>query len=165
MAAVILIRVSPLTAAIPSPSTDVIDLGPFTVHIYGLCYAVAVIAAVAIVRRRWEAQGGSRDLVYDVALWGFPAGLIGGRLYYLLTTPGDSFEHWWGPFAVWEGGLGIWGGIALGTLVGIWRVHRAGANVRGVPRRGRARAAGGAGDRPGGQLLQPGAIRAPVRLA
>jgi prolipoprotein diacylglyceryl transferase len=123
----------PLTAAIPSPSTDVIDLGPFTVHIYGLCYALAVIAAVAIVRRRWAAQGGSRELVYDVALWGFPAGLIGGRLYYLLTTPGDSFDHWWGPFAVWEGGLGIWGGIALGTLVGIWRVRRAGANVAAAP--------------------------------
>jgi prolipoprotein diacylglyceryl transferase len=129
MAEVILTCVSPLTAAIPSPSTDVIDLGPFTVHIYGLCYAVAVIAAVAIVRRRWEAQDGSRELVYDVALWGFPAGLIGGRLYYLITTPGDSFDHWWGPLAVWEGGLGIWGGIALGTLVGIWRVQRAGADV------------------------------------
>ena len=129
MAVVILSCVSALTAAIPSPSTNVIHLGPFTVHIYGLCYAVAVIAAVAIVRRRWEAQGGSRDLVYDVALWGFPAGLIGGRLYYLLTTPGDSFDHWWGPLAVWEGGLGIWGGIALGTLVGIWRVRRAGADV------------------------------------
>jgi prolipoprotein diacylglyceryl transferase len=120
---------SPLTAAIPSPSTNVLQLGPFTVHIYGLCYAVAVIAAVTIVRRRWEAQGGSRELVYDVALWGFPAGLIGGRLYYLLTTPGDSFDQWWGPFAVWKGGLGIWGGIALGTLVGIWRVRRAGADV------------------------------------
>jgi prolipoprotein diacylglyceryl transferase len=118
-----------LPAAIPSPSTNVIDVGPLTVHVYGLCYAVAVIAAVAIVRRRWEAQGGSRELVYDVALWGFPAGVLGGRLYYLVTTPGDSFDHWWGPFALWHGGLGIWGGIALGTLVGIWRVHRAGADV------------------------------------
>jgi len=116
-------------AAIPSPSTNVLHLGPFTVHIYGLCYAVAVIAAVVIVRRRWAAQGGSADLVYDVALWGFPAGVIGGRLYYLATTPGGSFDHWWGPFALWHGGLGIWGGIALGTLGGIWRLRRAGADV------------------------------------
>jgi prolipoprotein diacylglyceryl transferase len=116
-------------AAIPSPSTNVLNLGPFTIHIYGLCYAVAVIVAVYIVRRRWEAKGGSPDLVYDVALWAFPAGVIGGRLYYLATTPGDSFDHWWGPFAVWHGGLGIWGGIALGTLVGIWRLRRAGADV------------------------------------
>jgi prolipoprotein diacylglyceryl transferase len=118
-----------LLAAIPSPSTNVLHVGPLTVHVYGLCYAVAVIAAVAIVRRRWEAVGGSRELVYDVALWGFPAGIVGGRLYYLATTPGDSFDHWWGPLALWHGGLGIWGGIALGTIVGIWRVHRADADV------------------------------------
>ncbi|HEY6695141.1 MAG TPA: prolipoprotein diacylglyceryl transferase [Solirubrobacteraceae bacterium] len=118
-----------LLAALPSPSANVIHAGPLTVHIYGLCYAVAVITAVAITGRRWVAQGGSRDLVYDVALWGFPAGIVGGRLYYLATTPGDSFDHWWGPLAVWHGGLGIWGGIALGTIVGVWRVRRAGADV------------------------------------
>jgi prolipoprotein diacylglyceryl transferase len=117
-----------LPAAIPSPSTNVVHLGPFTIHVYGLCYAVAVLVAVAITRRRWVAQGGERELVYDVALWGFPAGIIGGRLYYLATTPGDSFDHWWGPLAIWEGGLGIWGGIALGTIVGIWRIRRAGAD-------------------------------------
>jgi prolipoprotein diacylglyceryl transferase len=116
-------------ASFPSPSTNVLHAGPFTVHVYGLCYAVAVLVAVAITRRRWVAQGGSRELVYDVALWGFPAGIVGGRLYYLATTPGDSFDSWWGPFAVWHGGLGIWGGIALGTVVGIWRIRRAGADV------------------------------------
>jgi prolipoprotein diacylglyceryl transferase len=121
--------VTSLLAAIPSPSTNVLHLGPLTFHIYGLCYAVAVVAAVAITRRRWAEQGGAPELVLDVALWGFPAGIVGGRLYYLATTPGDSFDHWWGPFAVWEGGLGIWGGIALGTVVGIWRVARAGADV------------------------------------
>jgi prolipoprotein diacylglyceryltransferase len=84
--------VSPLLAAIPSPSTNVIDLGPISIHVYGLCYAVALIAAVAMLRRRWEAQGGSRELVYDVALWSFPAGIIGGRLYFLATTPGEAIE-------------------------------------------------------------------------
>jgi prolipoprotein diacylglyceryl transferase len=118
-----------LPAAIPSPSSNAVDLGPFTFHVYGLCYALAVIAAVAITRRRWEAEGGSRELVYDVALWAFPAGIVGGRLYFLATTPGDSFERWWGPLAIWEGGLSIWGGIALGTLVGLWRVKRAGADL------------------------------------
>ncbi len=124
-----LFRMGPQSAAIPSPSTNTLDLGPFTVHVYGLCYALAVIAAVAITRRRWEAEGGSRELVYDVVLWAFPAGLVGGRLYFLATTPGDAFDDWWGPFAIWEGGLGIWGGIALGTLVGLWRVKRAGADL------------------------------------
>jgi prolipoprotein diacylglyceryl transferase len=120
-----------LPAAIPSPPTNVVHVGPLTLHVYGLCYAVAVVVAVAIVRRRWVARGGSPELVYDVALWGFPAGIVGGRLYYLATTPGDSFDHWWGPLAVWQGGLGIWGGIALGTIVGIWRIRRAGADVAG----------------------------------
>jgi prolipoprotein diacylglyceryltransferase len=92
--------VAALLAAIDSPSTNVVELGPFTIHVYGLCYAVAVTLAVAITRRRWEAEGGSRELVYDVALWGFPAGIIGARLYYLATTPGDSFEHWWGALAI-----------------------------------------------------------------
>jgi prolipoprotein diacylglyceryl transferase len=124
-----LFRMGVLLAAIPSPSANAVDLGPLTVHVYGLCYALAVIAAVAITRRRWEAEGGSRELVYDVALWAFPAGIVGGRLYFLATTPGDAFEHWWGPLAIWEGGLGIWGGIALGTLVGLWRVKRAGADL------------------------------------
>jgi prolipoprotein diacylglyceryl transferase len=124
-----LFRMGLVPAAIPSPSANTVDVGPFTIHVYGLCYALAVIAAVAITRRRWEAEGGSRELVYDVALWAFPAGIVGGRLYFLVTTPGDAFDQWWGPLAVWEGGLGIWGGIALGTLVGLWRVKRAGADL------------------------------------
>jgi prolipoprotein diacylglyceryl transferase len=91
-------------------------------------YVVALAAAVLISVRRWEAQGGSRALVYDVAMWGFPAGLIGGRLYFDLTSSGEVPAHWWGPFAVWSGGMGIWGGIALGSAVGIWRLRRAGVS-------------------------------------
>ena len=89
-------------------------------------YAVAVIVAVLIMRRRWN---GDPALVDEVALWGFPAGLIGGRLYHVITSWDEVPHTWWGPFAVWEGGLGIWGGIALGVLVGLWRVKRAGADV------------------------------------
>jgi prolipoprotein diacylglyceryl transferase len=89
-------------------------------------YAVAVIAAVIVCRRRW---GGSPELVDEVALWGFPAGLIGGRLYHVITSWDEVPHTWWGPFAVWEGGLGIWGGIALGVAVGLWRVKRSGASV------------------------------------
>jgi prolipoprotein diacylglyceryl transferase len=115
--------------SIPSPSFDGIHLGPLDLRVYGLCYVLAVLAAVVITTRRWEAQGGSRALVQDVALWGFPAGIVGGRLYFLATSSNEVPPHWWGPLAVWKGGLGIWGGIALGTLVGIWRLRRAGADV------------------------------------
>jgi len=118
-----------MLASIPSPSANGFHLGPLFIHAYGLAYVVAVTAAVIICRRRWEARGGNRELVYDVALWGFPAGLIGGRLYFLATSWNQVPPHWWGPFAIWKGGLGIWGGIALGTLVGLWRIRRAGASL------------------------------------
>jgi prolipoprotein diacylglyceryl transferase len=89
-------------------------------------YAIAVIAAVLITKRRWS---GKPELVDEVALWGFPAGLIGGRLYHLATSWDEVPHTWWGPFAVWKGGLGIWGGIALGVAVGLWRVKRNGADL------------------------------------
>jgi prolipoprotein diacylglyceryl transferase len=116
-------------ASIPSPGASGFQLGPFDVHVYGLAYVVGLALAILITVRRWEAAGGSRELVYDVALWAFPAGLVGGRLYFDLTSSGEVPGHWWGPLAVWDGGLGIWGGIALGTLVGIWRLRRAGVSV------------------------------------
>jgi prolipoprotein diacylglyceryl transferase len=116
-------------ASIPSPSANGFHLGPLFIHAYGLAYVAAVTAAVVLTRRRWRAQGGDGDLVYDVALWGFPAGVIGGRLYFLATSWNQVPPHWWGPFAIWKGGLGIWGGIALGTVVGLWRLRRAGVSL------------------------------------
>ena len=65
-------------ASIPSPSFNDLQLGPFTLHVYGVMYVFAVLASIVITRRRWRAEGGDPDLVYEVALWGFPAGLIGG---------------------------------------------------------------------------------------
>jgi prolipoprotein diacylglyceryl transferase len=116
-------------AAIPSPSFDSLHLGPLDVRVYGLMYVVAVVAAVRITAPRWVARGGDRALVEEVALWGVPAGLIGGRLYFVATSWNEVPPHWWGVFAVWKGGLGIWGGIALGVIVGLWRVRRRGEDV------------------------------------
>jgi prolipoprotein diacylglyceryl transferase len=118
-----------LRASIGSPSFDGLHVGPLTIRVYGLMYVLAVLAAVLITRRRWRARGGEDDLVYEVAMWGFPAGLIGGRLYFLITSWDQAPQTWWGPFAVWRGGLGIWGGILAGTLAGIWVLRRRGANV------------------------------------
>jgi prolipoprotein diacylglyceryl transferase len=116
-------------AFIPSPPENGFHIGPLFVHAYGLAYVVAVTVAVLIASRRWETLGGHRELVQDVALWGFPAGLIGGRLYFLATSWNEVPPHWWGPLAVWKGGLGIWGGIAGGALAGILVLRRRGANV------------------------------------
>jgi len=116
---------------IPSPPVNGFHLGPLLIHFYGLMYVVGITLAVIIVRRRWRAAGGDVALVTDVATWVVPAGIIGGRIYFDITTPFDITPHtWWGPLAVWEGGLGIWGGVAAGALVGIWRVRRAGADWR-----------------------------------
>ena len=114
---------------IPSPPVNGFHVGPAFVHFYGLMYVVGITLAIVIVRRRWRASGGDPGLVADVATWAVPAGIIGGRIYFDITTPADIPHHWWGIFAVWSGGLGIWGGIAAGAAVGVWRVHRAGANV------------------------------------
>jgi prolipoprotein diacylglyceryl transferase len=114
---------------IPSPSSNGLHVGPFFIHAYGVAYAFAILAAVLIATRRWDARGGDRDLVYEIALWGVPAGIIGGRLYFVATSWSEVPSHWWGPFAVWEGGLGIWGGIAGGTLGGMWALRRRGADI------------------------------------
>jgi prolipoprotein diacylglyceryl transferase len=114
---------------IPSPPSNGIHIGPLFIHYYGLMYVIGITLAVIITRHRWRAMGGNPDLVGDVAIWAVPAGLIGARIYFDITTPGDIPPHWWGVFAIWSGGLGIWGGIAGGAAAGIWRVRRAGASA------------------------------------
>ena len=119
-----------LVGYIPSPPANGVHIGPFFLHAYGIAYVFAVLGAIVVTSRRWEALGGHRELVQECALWGFPAGVIGGRVYFDITSPDLVPGHWWGPFAVWDGGLGIWGGIALGTAVGIIVLRRRRANVR-----------------------------------
>src|SRR5689334_8610560 len=119
-----------MLAFIPSPPASGIHLGPLFVHVYGLMYVIGIGLAIYVTAMRWEAAGGDRALVYDVAVWAVPAGLIGARIYFGVTTPFDITPHtWWGPLAIWKGGLGVWGGIAAGAVTGVWRVRRAGANV------------------------------------
>ncbi|HTX47582.1 MAG TPA: prolipoprotein diacylglyceryl transferase [Solirubrobacteraceae bacterium] len=118
------------TAFIPSPSENGFHIGPLFLHAYGIMYVFAVTAAILIVRHRWEKRGGDRELVYEIAMWGFPAGVIGARIYFIITTFSQMPQHWWGPFAIWDGGLGIWGGIAGGAAAGIWRLKRHGIDVK-----------------------------------
>jgi prolipoprotein diacylglyceryl transferase len=113
-----------IPAYIPSPSSNGLHVGPFFLHLYGLMYVFAVAGAIVVSSRRWKKAGGDPNLPYEVALWAFPAGLIGGRIYFLITTPSQVPDHWWGPFAIWQGGLGIWGGIAGGVIVGLLVVRR-----------------------------------------
>lgn len=113
-----------IQAFIPSPASNGFEVGPFFFHAYGIAYVFAVLAAIVVTRWQWKWAGGDPALPGEVALWAFPAGLLGGRIYFLVTTPSQIPPHWWGPFAIWKGGLGIWGGIAAGVAVGVWVLHR-----------------------------------------
>ncbi|MCC5034498.1 prolipoprotein diacylglyceryl transferase [Streptomyces sp. WAC 00631] len=118
-------------AYIPSPSTGVIELGPIPLRGYAFSILIGVFAAVWIGGRRWVARGGLPGTVADIAVWAVPFGLVGGRLYHIFTTYEPYFGeegNWVDAFKIWEGGLGIWGAIALGA-VGAW----IGARRRGVP--------------------------------
>jgi prolipoprotein diacylglyceryl transferase len=115
---------------LPSPSTNAVHLGPLTLHMYGLMLLLGIAACTWLTVKRWVASGGQPELVYRVALWGVLFGIVGARLYHVITSwsviPGPK---WQGIFEVWNGGLGIWGGVLFGCLAGALVVRRADANV------------------------------------
>ncbi|MFF3390473.1 prolipoprotein diacylglyceryl transferase [Streptomyces sp. NPDC002669] len=118
-------------AYIPSPSTGVINLGPIPLRGYAFCIIIGVFVAVWFGNKRWVARGGRSGTVADIAVWAVPFGLVGGRLYHVITDYQLYFsegENWVDAFKIWEGGLGIWGAIALGA-VGAW----IGCRRRGIP--------------------------------
>ncbi|ORV74774.1 prolipoprotein diacylglyceryl transferase [Mycobacterium gastri] len=119
-------------AYIPSPSRGVWHLGPLPIRAYALFIITGIIVALLVGDRRFVARGGERGVIYDIALWMVPFGLIGGRLYHLATDWRTYFGHGGAGFAaalrIWDGGLGIWGAIALGA-VGAWIACRR----RGIP--------------------------------
>ena len=120
-----------MLAAIPSPAEGVWQLGPVPIRAYALAIIVGIILCVVITNRRWQARGGADGTVAEVAMWAVPFGILGGRLYHVLTTPQPYFGEGGDPidaFKIWHGGLGIWGAVALGG-VGAW----IGCRRRGIP--------------------------------
>ncbi|GAB2739633.1 prolipoprotein diacylglyceryl transferase [Streptomyces bullii] len=118
-------------AYIPSPSRGVIHLGPIPLRGYAFCIIIGVFVAVWLGNKRWIARGGRAGTVADIAVWAVPFGLVGGRLYHVITDYELYFSEgrdWVDAFKIWEGGLGIWGAIALGAL-GAW----IGCRRRGIP--------------------------------
>ncbi|MHA7278052.1 prolipoprotein diacylglyceryl transferase [Arthrobacter sp. Hz1] len=104
---------------LPSPTISAIQLGPVTLHFYALCILAGIIAACWLTDRRLTSRGGEPGQVLDVVLWAVPFGIIGGRIYHVITdyqlyfAPGRDP---WAALRIWDGGLGIWGAIALGAL-------------------------------------------------
>lgn len=120
-------------ASFPSPPQGVWFLGPVAVRAYAICIIVGIIVAIVWGDRRWVARGGEQGTVFDMAIWAVPFGLVGGRLYHVITDWSTYFgaEATAQPIdalKIWDGGLGIWGAVLLGA-VGAW----IGCRVRGVP--------------------------------
>jgi prolipoprotein diacylglyceryl transferase len=115
-------------ASIPSPSSGVLNLGPLPIRAYALCILAGAVIAVMLGERRWQARGGEKGVIADMAATAVPAGLVGARLYHVITSPDAYLKHPIEALYIWHGGLGIWGGIAGGCL-GAWLTLRR----RGIP--------------------------------
>lgn len=123
--------IAPFVSSIPSPSSGSINLGPLKLNAYGLMIALGVIVAVRIAGKRAEAKGvGTVDDFSSIAMWAVPAGVIGGRLYHVITDYQLFQGRWFDAVKIWQGGLGIWGGITAGVIVGAWRARVRGRDVR-----------------------------------
>ena len=114
-----------ILGSIPSPGANSIDLGPVSLNAYGVCIGLGVIAAVVFARARWEERGGRADDVADLAVWAVPAGLIGARIYHIINDR-RPWHEW---IEVWNGGLGIGGGIIAGVVTGYVFARRRGLSV------------------------------------
>jgi prolipoprotein diacylglyceryl transferase len=121
-----------LPLAIPSPSTGVWHLGPFPLRAYAFAILLGIAAALWLTRRRWIERGGDPDTTLEVAFWAVPFGIVGGRIYHVITSPDAYFGVGGDPVRalfIWEGGLGIWGAVAFGA-VGAWiGCHRQGVRL------------------------------------
>ena len=119
-------------AYIPSPSNGSIHLGPLRLNGYGMFIAMGMFVAVWLTDKRWRAAGGGPNDIGVIATWVLPAGVIGARMYHVATDWKSFRGRWWETLAIWHGGLGIWGGVALGALAGVWIGKRRGMNVLGI---------------------------------
>ena len=108
---------------IPSPETGVWDLGPIPLRAYAMFIVLGIIVAVVLGNKRYEARGGRPGVITDIAIWAVPFGIVGGRLYHVLSDWqiyfGEQGRGFTAAFRIWDGGLGIWGAVILGG-VGAW---------------------------------------------
>ena len=108
-----------MVVLIPSPSISTLSIGPLTIHLYALCIITGIAVAIWIGRRRYSNLGGNPDDVSEVAIWAVPFGIIGGRIYHVISSPQKYFGENGNPadaLRIWQGGLGIWGAISLGAV-------------------------------------------------
>ncbi|MEA3511827.1 MAG: prolipoprotein diacylglyceryl transferase [Actinomycetota bacterium] len=120
---------SPILASFPSPSQNVLEIGPLTIHFYGIMIAIGVIVAVLVAKRRYERFGGSGELVERVSIWAVALGFLGARLGYVITHTGDFIDRPWGVLFIWEGGLALYGGLTVGAITAIFLLRRSKGDI------------------------------------
>ena len=120
-------------ASIPSPEQGVWALGPLPIRAYALLIIVGILVAVKWGSSRWVAMGGTAEDVADVAMYAVPAGIVGGRIYHVMTDAhiyfGENGKGFVAALKIWEGGLGIWGAVALGFGASAWACHKKGIAI------------------------------------
>ena len=128
-----------MLSSIPTPTNSAIGIGPLTVHYYALCIIVGVAVAIWLGNKRYRTFANDSEqsigVVADVAIYAVPAGIIGGRIYHVITSPAQYFGENGKPIdalKIYEGGLGIWGAISLGALVA-WFGYRKRAKDLDLP--------------------------------
>ncbi|SNQ48229.1 Prolipoprotein diacylglyceryl transferase [Frankia canadensis] len=115
-----------VVAAIPSPSRGVVHLGPVPLRAYALMIIIGIVVAIVVTGRRLRARGLEPEIASEIAFWAVPFGIVGARIYHVLSTPDPYFGangHVGDVVKIWNGGLGIWGAIAGGAL-GAWIAAR-----------------------------------------
>jgi prolipoprotein diacylglyceryl transferase len=111
-------------AFIPPPPTDAFHIGPLTLHLYGLCIAIGVLAAFWLANRRWVQAGGKAGELERPAIWAVAFGFLGARIAYVSTNTDKFHGKWWEVLFIWQGGLALYGGLTLGILTGLWAARR-----------------------------------------
>jgi prolipoprotein diacylglyceryltransferase len=109
----------PLSFFIPSPTVSAFEFGPLTIRFYALCIVAGIVAGTWLTARRLRDRGGTTAQALDIIMWAVPFGIVGGRLYHVITDNQLYFgpgKDPWGALRIWEGGLGIWGAVALGLV-------------------------------------------------
>lgn len=126
------VAIPALTTSIPSPSQSVWHLGPFPLRAYAVCMLTGIFVAAWWTHRRYRARGGDEDTTYDIALLAVPLGIIGARVYHVLSSP-DAYFGAHGDLSlipqIWRGGLGVWGAIPAGIAAGAWLLHHRGLRL------------------------------------
>jgi prolipoprotein diacylglyceryl transferase len=118
-----------LVASIPSPSQNVLELGPLTIHFYGILIAIGVIVAIVVSKKRYERFGGRGDLFESIAIWAIIIGFLGARAGYVFTHTHRFEGRPWAVFFIWEGGLALYGGLFFGALTVVYLANKRGGDL------------------------------------